>query len=187
MKLKRGLRRWGIEMTPERSAEMKFYTYLHCKPDGTPFYVGKGCGNRSNQFSRRGLHHQNIVTKYGSSNIGVFVFFCESEDAAFADEMRHIAQLRSDGYEIINRTDGGYGGAGRNYTPEVRKKLSIAKIGNKNALGSRGCVGKTNFLGKHHSLESKMKISATKRGKPWTEARRVAQLNKQRGVYVSEQ
>ena len=22
--------------------DKQFYTYLHCKPDGTPFYVGKG-------------------------------------------------------------------------------------------------------------------------------------------------
>jgi len=26
---------------------MMFYTYSHHKPDGTPFYIGKGCRKRS--------------------------------------------------------------------------------------------------------------------------------------------
>jgi hypothetical protein len=36
----------------------QFYTYLHCKPDGTPFYVGKGSGKRSNFMYDRNPHHQ---------------------------------------------------------------------------------------------------------------------------------
>ena len=29
----------------------EFYTYLHCKPNGDIFYVGKGTGRRCKQFN----------------------------------------------------------------------------------------------------------------------------------------
>ena len=80
----------------------KYYTYLHCKPTGEPFYVGKGCnvgGRRSHNFSQRSQHHKNIVAKYGKANIGIFVFNCDSEAQAFADEIQQIAQLRRDAQE----------------------------------------------------------------------------------------
>lgn len=159
-------------MTPEQ----RFYTYLHCRPDGVPFYVGKGAGDRSHRFTGRNRHHQNIVAKHGAENIGVFVFPCASEDEAFADEIQQIAQLRADGYRLVNQTNGGDGVSGRLASQETRAILSTKKLGNKSALGSKG--GNTsglNFLGKHHSQESKAKISATKKGKPWTEARRIHQ------------
>ena len=105
-----------------------FYTYLHCKPDGTPFYVGKGGGNqkvkRSHMFNKRSAFHKRIVSKYGKENILVYVFPCESEEEALADEVQQIAQLRRDGYELCNMTDGGEGL--RNPVKEVRERLSIA-------------------------------------------------------------
>lgn len=65
---------------------LQFYTYLHCKPNGDPFYVGKGCdtgsGRRSHAFGQRTKHHKNVVAKYGRDNIKVFVFPCESEAQA---------------------------------------------------------------------------------------------------------
>lgn len=43
----------------------QFYTYLHCKPDLTPFYVGKGTMKRCRDFSRRNLHHKRVVDRCG--------------------------------------------------------------------------------------------------------------------------
>lgn len=104
----------------------QYYTYLHCKPNGDPFYVGKGCGKRrSHDLVRRNKYHQNIVAKYGKENIGVFVFLCESEKQAFADEIQQIAQLRREGYELCNLTDGGDGPV--NPTEEVRAKIRAAR------------------------------------------------------------
>jgi len=80
---------------------MEFYTYLHCKPSGEPFYVGKGCnGNhrRSHDFNKRSVYHKRITAKYGRDNILIYEFPCESEEQAFADEVQQIAQLRKEGY-----------------------------------------------------------------------------------------
>lgn len=107
----------------------QFYTYLHCKPDGTPFYVGKGHGKRSHEFRRRNLHHSHVIRKYGRDAIQIFVFQCESEEQAFADESHQIAQLRKDGYDLCNYTDGGEGVSGLVHSDVTRKLMSEAKKG----------------------------------------------------------
>jgi len=107
----------------------EFYTYLHCKPDGTPFYVGKGTGYRSHDLGHRTNYHKNIVAKYGRGNIGIFVFQCESEKQALADEIQQVAQLRREGYKLVNLTDGGDGTSGRVPTAEHRAKASMSNRG----------------------------------------------------------
>lgn len=115
-------------------ATPQFYTYLHCKPDGEPFYVGKGIRStckdnytkRSHNFTKRNAYHKNIVAKYGKENIGVFVFPCESEEQAFLNEIQQIAQLRRDGYELCNLTDGGEGSSGRKGSE--KQKEAVRKI-----------------------------------------------------------
>ncbi len=92
--------------------------YLHCRPDGVPFYVGKGHGERSHMLNKRNLHHRNVVAKYGADKILVFVFPCKSETQAFEDEITWIAQLRNDGYALCNQTAGGEG---------VRRPLTVAQ------------------------------------------------------------
>ena len=116
----------------------EFYIYLHCKPDLTPFYVGKGSGKRSHDFcGRRNKHHKNIVAKYGAENIDVLVFQRESEIQALADEIQWIKVLRDAGYELVNLTNGGEGTSGYRHTVETRARNSSAHIGNKNSLGRK--------------------------------------------------
>lgn len=112
-----------------------FYTYLHCKPNGEPFYVGKGTWKRVVNFYQRTAHHKNVVAKYGRENIGVFAFPCASEDQALADEIAHIEQLRAEGYDLVNLTVGGGGIAGYEHSENARKKIGAASKGNKHALG----------------------------------------------------
>ena len=137
---------------------IQFYTYLHCRPDGTPFYVGKGnnrFGKRSHEFRRRNQYHQHIVSKYGRENILIYIFPCESEEQAFADEAQQIAQLRQAGYSLCNLTDGGEGSSGRvntetrsaklkmAWTPERKAKHKIQMTGNKFGIGNPGPRGHT--------------------------------------------
>lgn len=104
-----------------------FYTYIHAKPNGgDPFYVGKGCGGRSHMLTQRSQYHKRMIKKYG---VEIFVFPCESEEQALADEIQQIAQLRAEGYELVNRTDGGDGTSGYRHTPEAKAVMAKAAIG----------------------------------------------------------
>jgi hypothetical protein len=109
-----------------------FYTYLHCRPDGTPFYVGKGSGRRAYQFAKnRNHHYKNVILKYGIDNIKVFVSPCESEAVAFIEETRQIQLLREAGYELTNQTEGGEGPSGFSHSDTTKKQLSKSHTGKK--------------------------------------------------------
>ncbi len=143
----------------------QFYTYLHCKPDGTPFYVGKGTGDRAYRLlSRRiNLHHRNIINKYGEEKIKIFVFECDSERQAFDDEIQHIAQLRKEGYRLANKSNGGEGPSGFKHSEETRKKISLIQIGKTltDEHRKRISIGNT---GKKMSLEARQHISDGRKG-----------------------
>ncbi len=112
-----------------------FYVYLHCKPDGTPFYVGKGNGDRAYRiYSKRNSFHSNVVKKYGAQRILIYKQKIGlTEDQAFAFEREAIKCLREFGYELCNMTDGGEGsagtGIGRKFSDDHRAKISAALSG----------------------------------------------------------
>jgi hypothetical protein len=135
----------------------QFYTYLHCKPNGEPFYVGRGHGKRCKNFNCRNNHHKNIVSKYGKNNILIFIFPCESEQQSIVDEIQQIAQLRREGFDLSNYTNGGEGKAGWKTPIAVKEKLS---------LSAQGRIGNKGHLGHKHSEEAKRKMSLAKIGKP---------------------
>mgnify|MGYP001584485120 FL=1 len=152
--------------------DTNFYTYVHCKPNGDPFYVGKGCGQRSHKLTvGRSLYHQRVVAKYGEKNIGVYVFPCNSEEQALEDETQQIVQLRSEGWRLANLTDGGSGGrAGLIHSIETRRKLSISlskayESQELRAQRSAEMRGNKNALGKKLSAESRAKLSAALSGR----------------------
>lgn len=159
----------------------QFYTYVHCKPNGDPFYVGKGTGRRAYDLVRDNKHHQNVVNKYGADNVGVFIFHCDSEDEALADEVQHIAQLRNEGFDLSNVTAGGDGFSSDDVviqwknplfrltrtnrikeamsTPEAKARNSMSKKGLKKSPEHCAKMSATN-IGKRHSTETKAKQSA---------------------------
>jgi len=100
------------------------YAYIHCKPDGTPFYVGKGALRRAKYLGERNPYHQAVVEKYGKQNILVGKLECSSDEVAFELERGLIKCIKSMGVRLTNFTDGGDGGS--NPVPETRKRLSEA-------------------------------------------------------------
>ncbi len=97
-----------------------FYVYMHSRPCGELFYVGKGTGRRAWDLapSRRIRHHRNIVEKHGISAILVEIIPCASEDQAFELEREHIARARECGARLCNIVDGGQGASGRKFSAD---------------------------------------------------------------------
>ena len=107
-----------------------FYAYIHCRPDTSVFYVGKGVGNRAHRITKgRNQHHRNITAKYGKENILVGKLHCSSEEIAFELEKGLIKCLKRSGVNLSNLTDGGEGCSGLIVSDEHKLKLSMALKG----------------------------------------------------------
>lgn len=121
----------------------KFCVYLHKRPDGSVFYIGKGTYYRAHDFSqrRRTLHHRNVTAKHGIANIVVEVQWCESEESAFGLERELIAKHRLAGMALVNLTDGGEGASGRRFTPEQLAAHSEAVKRGWDARGRKERIG----------------------------------------------
>lgn len=108
--------------------------YVWLKPDDTPFYVGKGTGDR---WKRIGKHHRSeyfhrIINKYPGC-YGIIVEDHLDEETAFQREIEWIAQLKSLGFSLANHTKGGEGkrpSVAR--TEEYRERVRQAVMGEKN-------------------------------------------------------
>lgn len=87
----------------------RFYVYLHLKPSGEVFYVGKGTGKRAWSRNLRNRHWKYIVAYHG------FVVQIHTdkltEDQAFELEKQLIKHYREIGI-LANVTDGGGGVSG---------------------------------------------------------------------------
>lgn len=119
---------------------IKFCVYIHKRPNGEPFYIGKGLLSRAYDFasSRRTRWHKNIVNKYGRKNIIVQVIPCMYEKEAFELEKIHIKIARDDGHNLANLTAGGEGATGRKVTKAQKAALEKGRrIGKKGTKGPR--------------------------------------------------
>jgi hypothetical protein len=130
---------------------MYYYTYAYLREDRTPYYIGKGKGNRI-YFKGKG----EIKSPKNKSRI-IFLKHNLTEEEAFKHEIYMIAVFgRKDlGTGILrNKTNGGDGISGLVHTEESKRKMSESHKGENN-----------HFYGKSHSQETKDKISDLKRGK----------------------
>ena len=143
----------------------RFYTYAYLREDRTPYYIGKGTGNRAYRKNRR------IKPPKDKSRI-IFLKKNLLEEEAFRHEIYMIAVFgRKDlGTGILhNLTDGGEGPSGAVISEETRRKMSEAIKGKTHSEESKRKMseaqkGNTNWLGKTHSEETKRKMSEASKG-----------------------
>lgn len=137
------------------------FAYVHCRPDGSVFYVGKGTHKRMRLFAQRNKYHKNVVKKYGRDNILMGKLECSSNEIAFDLERGLIKCLKRMGANLTNMSDGGEGieagnlpwNTGKELTDEHKEKCRVANSGENNP-----------FYGKHHSAETKKRMSIAKKG-----------------------
>lgn len=107
------------------TTDRRFYVYAYLREDGTPYYIGKGCGRRAWKVGS----HGRINVPIDSARIQV-VLSQLTEDQAFAAEKLLVDWLgRKDiGTGILrNQKCGGEGG--QSLGPAVRAKMSAAHKG----------------------------------------------------------
>ena len=152
-----------------------YYTYAWLRVDGTPYYIGKGHGNRA--YDRRRTfcppRDRILILKRNLT-----------ESDAFKHEIYMIAVYgRKDlGTGILhNRTNGGDGVSGLKWTEESRQKvtgelspkfgvphkeetlqkMSASKRGNKNNMSGKTHNNRTRLLLRNQKLNSKWWVNCT--------------------------
>jgi len=146
-------------MRTNNRAEM-YYTYAYLREDGTPYYIGKGKGDRA--YRKDG---KPCATPKDKSKI-IRLKTNLTEEEAFNHEryMIYILGRKDLGTGILlNKSDGGEGCSGAIRSEETLKKMSVAKSGENNPI--YGKIGKDNpRYGKKHTQETKDRIRKSLQG-----------------------
>lgn len=124
----------------------RFYTYAYLREDGTPYYIGKGGGNRIY------CKHKGEVKPSKNKSRIIFLKRNLTEEEAFKHEiyMINVFGRKDLGTGILrNKTNGGEGSSGAIISNETRQKQSEKRRGKKqtekhkknrsNALKGRVC------------------------------------------------
>jgi len=162
---------------------MYYYTYAYLREDKTPYYIGKGKGNRAYKKHRKG-----IGVPKDKSRI-IFLKQNLTEEEAFRHEIYMIAVFGRKDLEtgiLRNKTYGGDGISGYVFSEETKKKLSEAHKGKTHSEESKRKMSEVN-KGKTLSEEHKIKLSEAKKGKTFSEESKRKMSEAHKGKTFSEE
>ena len=150
----------------------KYYTYAYLREDKTPYYIGKGTGNRAYCRARR----ERIKRPKDRNRILILKQF-DNEADAFKHECYMIAVLgrKSEGGILHNITSGGEGTSFPK-SAEHKRKIGEAHRGRHFSDKTRARMSesaKKKVLSPEHKAKLD-KCRKAKKGKPWPAARRAA-------------
>lgn len=137
-----------------------FYIYAYLRQDGTPYYIGKGKGERSNYKSK------NHRIKVPSRDRIVIMESNLTEIGALALERRYIRWYgRKDNETGIlrNLTDGGEGVSGIKVSDETKRKMSESRKGKPRNLETIEKI-RQSATGRKHTEETKKLLSDKRTG-----------------------
>lgn len=166
--------------------EYRFYVYAWLRPDGSPFYVGKGCGNRDVQPKKTNNIFMRTLAKIKRDGAEPLIVRWQdglSENDAHRLEVTYIKLFGRRNNEtgiLSNLTDGGEGNSGWIPSTETRRKVSLSKIGKKPSAETREKISKSQ-LGRVHTDEARAKMSASHLGVPKSEEVKAKMSGARRG------
>jgi hypothetical protein len=138
---------------------MEYYTYAYLREDKTPYYIGKGKGNRA--YRRR---KTDIKPPKDKSRILILKKNL-TEEESFRHEVYMIAVFgRKDlGTGILhNKTNGGEGVSGLSHSEKTRRKMSEAQKGKTLSEETKRKMSEAN---KNPPEETRRKMSEAKKGR----------------------
>ena len=148
-----------------------FYVYLYWRLDiNEPFYVGKGTGDRCYRLNKRSSNFTRIINKVPVA-VEILKDNLTEEESFYWEEKIINDMVFEYGYSInikgnrskeqalhlVNNTWGGEGASGCNPFDNMSKETK--------ELWLEAHKESNPFLGKHHSKESREKISKANKGK----------------------
>ena len=162
---------------------MIYYTYAFLREDRTPYYIGKGKGNRAYRRRDKGIKPPKDKSKILILKQNL------TEEESFRHEVYMIAMFgRKDlGTGILhNRTNGGDGVSGAVVSDETRRKMSEALKGKPRSKEIRRKISEAH-KGKTHSEESRKNMSESQKGKTFSEETRRKISETRKGKTFSEE
>ena len=152
-----------------------FYVYAWLRPNGEPFYIGKGRGRRDGQIKYSNPFFVKVVEKIRADGSEPTVIRWQDglcEEDAFRLERAYIklfGRRNNRTGVLVNLTDGGDGLSGAIFSESHRQKIARGRTG------------------KRHTAETRLALSIAKSGKPISDSHREAISAAQIGRTHSEE